>query len=214
MLQNGGVGRIRAVLAAALLVLAPAASPAAPGVEERLLAGAPGLRPPALSAGLHALAKARQARLTGSPILTLIDYGLPSTARRLWVLDVDQSRLLLHEWVAHGRASGEDRAERFSNEPGSFMSSLGGFLTGATYLGRHGYSLRLRGLEPGLNGRAEERAIVVHGAEYVGMPFVRRWGRLGRSLGCPAVRPEAAAALIDAIKDGTLLFAYHDALGD
>lgn len=214
MLQNGGVVWIRALLAAALLAVVPAVSPAAPDLEQRLLAGTPGLRPPALSAGLHALAEARRARLTGSPILTLIDYGLPSTERRLWVLDVDQPRLLLHEWVAHGRGSGEDRAERFSNEPGSFMSSLGGFLTGATYLGRHGYSLRLRGIEPGLNDRAEERAIVVHGAAYVGMPFAQRWGRLGRSLGCPAVRPEAAPLLIDAIKGGTFLFAYHDALGD
>jgi hypothetical protein len=214
MVQNGRVGRIRALLAAAVLVFAPAASPAGPGLEERLLAGAPGIRPPALSAGLHALAEARRERLTGSPILTLIDYGLPSTARRLWVLDVDRAQLLLHEWVAHGKGTGEDRAQRFSNEPGSHMSSLGAFLTGATYLGRHGYSLRLRGLEQGLNDRAEERAIVVHGAQYVGEPFAQRWGRMGRSFGCPAVRPEAAPLLIDAIKDGTFLFAYHDLLGD
>jgi hypothetical protein len=210
--HDGGVGWLRALLAVVVLGTAPAA--AATGIEERLLANAPGLRAPALSAGLAAFAAARRTGITDRPLLTLIDYGLPSTDRRLWVFDVDSARLVLNDWVAHGRNSGEDRAERFSNELGSRMSSLGAFLTGPTYLGRHGYSLRLRGLEPGLNDRAEERAIVLHGAEYVGMPFARRWGRLGRSFGCPAVRPEVAPSLIDAIKDGTFLFAYHDVLGD
>jgi hypothetical protein len=208
--QHGRMRVGRWLLTALLLASAPAPGGAAPPLEARLLATAPELRPEALRAGLVAFGKAREAGWTRRPLLTLIDYGLPSTARRLFVLDVARARLVLHEWVAHGRNSGEDLAQHFSNEPGSFMSSLGLFLTGSAYRGRHGPSLRLHGVERGRNDRAEERAIVLHGADYVGAEFARRWGRLGRSLGCPAVRPEVAVELIDAIEGGTVLFAYHD----
>ncbi len=106
----------------------------------------------------------------------------------MWVFDLDHRRLLFEELVAHGRHTGENKPVRFSNVPGSLMSSLGLFRTGQTYQGRNGYSLRLQGLEPGFNDRSEERAIVIHGADYVSQAQTIRLGRLGRSWGCPAVR--------------------------
>jgi hypothetical protein len=171
------------------------------------------VRPEALRA---ALARWDELHANGDverPLLTLIDYGLPSTAKRLWVFDLATERLLYHELVAHGRNSGSDLASSFSNENGSFKTSLGAFLTGDSYDGRNGYSMRLRGLDPGRNDRAEVRAIVVHGAPYVGDDVARQLGRLGRSHGCPAVRPAVARPLIDEIKQRTLLFAWHPSLG-
>ena len=144
-----------------------------------------------------------------SPILTVIDYSLPSTARRLWVLDMTAERVLFNELVAHGAGSGEDRAVAFSNQPGSRQSSLGLFRTADVYLGRHGRSLRLDGLEPGVNDRALERAIVVHGADYVSPSFARRHRRLGRSWGCPALARQVSQQVIDRIQGGTALFAYY-----
>ena len=141
--------------------------------------------------------------------LTVIDYSKPSTEKRMWVYDVHTHALLFDELVSHGRGSGKTNATSFSNDPSSNKTSLGLFLTGETYVGHNGYSLRLDGLEPGVNDRARERAIVVHGAPYVNAAVAKANGYLGRSLGCPAVRPEIAHALIDAIKDGGLLFGYY-----
>ena len=142
-------------------------------------------------------------------LLTIIDYSLPSTQTRLWVLDLAKGRELYSELVAHGRGSGDDRADRFSNDLGSHQSSLGLFLTGDVYNGSNGYSLRLDGLEPGVNDRARERAIVMHGAPYVSGAVVRAMGRLGRSWGCPALRTGVAREVIDVIKGGSLVFAYY-----
>lgn len=139
--------------------------------------------------------------------LTIIDYSRPSTEPRLWVVDVPGGRVLFRELVAHGKNSGEDRATSFGNEAGSLKSSLGTFVTGETYTGKHGYSLRLDGLDAGVNDRARERAIVFHGADYVSEAFAERQGRLGRSWGCPALRPDVAAQVIDAIKGGSVVFA-------
>ena len=146
--------------------------------------------------------------VTNRRFLTLIDYSRPSTSPRLWVIDLDTERVLFEELVAHGRGSGGHLTEHFSNEPGSLASSLGLFLTGDTYVGSNGYSLRLHGLEPGINDRALERAIVMHGASYV-RAGIERLGRLGRSWGCPALRPAVARQLIDTIKGGSLLLAYY-----
>jgi hypothetical protein len=194
-------------------VAAPAAGSPASDLAALLLQAAPTLRPEALSAALEAWIRVTSAGQPLRPILTVIDYGLPSTARRLWVFDMAQHRLIFHELVAHGRGSGEDLARFFSNEEGSLMSSLGAFVTGETYVGKNGYSLRLRGLEPGVNDRAEARTIVMHGAPYVTDEFARRVGRLGRSHGCPALRPEIARPLIDAIKDRSLLYVWSPAPG-
>jgi hypothetical protein len=140
--------------------------------------------------------------------LAVIDYSLPSTAPRFWVFDLTNKRLLFAEWVAHGRNSGANFATRFSNAPGSYMSSAGMFVTANSYTGKNGVSLRLRGLEPGINDNAMARAIVIHGADYVNPAVASIQGRLGRSFGCPAVRKHIALALIASIENGTLLSIY------
>ncbi len=141
--------------------------------------------------------------------LTVIDYSRPSTARRLWVFDLHRQALLYEELVAHGKESGGNMATRFSNEMNSHQSSLGLFLTEDAYVGRNGYSLRLRGLDEGFNDRAYERAIVMHGAPYVNDDAARTMGRLGRSWGCPALREGVARAVIDRVKGTGLVFAYY-----
>src|SRR4029077_2224923 len=146
----------------------PPSGTAAGAVEAALLHAAPTLRPAALHAALSAWDALNSRGEISRPILTVIDYGLPSLAKRMWVFDLASRRLLFHELVAHGRNSGEDLARSFSNEVGSLASSLGAFVTGDSYDGKNGYSLRLRGMEPQVNDRAEARAIVVHGAPYVG----------------------------------------------
>jgi len=181
-------------------------------IEAALIHAAPTLRPEALRAALSAWDTLHSRGVVSRPLLTVIDYGLPSKTKRMWVFDLASRRLLFHELVAHGRNSGEDLARSFSNEEGSLKTSLGAFVTGATYNGRNGYSLRLRGVDPGLNDRAEARAIVVHGAPYVGEEVAQNLGRLGRSHGCPAVRPAIARKLIDEVKDHTLLYAWHPSM--
>ena len=141
--------------------------------------------------------------------LTIIDFSKPSTSKRMYVYDLHARTLLFEELVAHGRNSGHNLTTAFSNAPESNKSSLGLYRTAEGYTGKHGYSLRLDGLEPGFNDRARQRAIVIHGADYVNGAGAQAQGRLGRSLGCPAVRPEIASYLIDAVKDGGLVFAYY-----
>jgi len=175
-----------------------------------LAAAAPDANPEVLSLAAHAAACAREQGVQGSvPRLAVIDYSRPSTQPRLWVFDVERMRLLFRELVAHGRGTGERTATKFSNVDGSKMSSLGLFRTADTYVGGNGYSLRLVGLERGVNDHAESRAIVMHGAPYVSQAIARTFGRLGRSWGCPAVREEIARPVIDTLKGGALLFAYY-----
>lgn len=147
--------------------------------------------------------------LENDGVLTIIDYNQPSVKKRLFVIDMDRNRLLASSLVAHGKNSGQNRAVKFSNVPGSFKSSLGFFVTDRTYQGKHGYSLRLRGLERGINDNALMRNIVIHGAEYVSSDFIRRHGRLGRSLGCPALPFSNYRQVIDLIKGGSCLFIYN-----
>lgn len=146
-----------------------------------------------------------------SGLLTVIDYTLPSTQPRLWVLDLTRMRILYRELVAHGRGSGDNFATAFSNDEGSYMSSLGLFVTDEAYMGKNGYSMRLRGLDAGINDHAYDRAIVVHGAAYVSQQVAAAAGRLGRSWGCPAVRMPVVRRLINTIKDGTVMFVYGEA---
>ncbi|MDX2165816.1 MAG: murein L,D-transpeptidase catalytic domain family protein [Deltaproteobacteria bacterium] len=143
------------------------------------------------------------------PTLTVIDYSLPSSERRLWVIDLQRRRVLFNELVAHGLNSGDERAYSFSNREGSKQSSLGLFRTDETYFGRHGYSLRLSGLEPGVNDLARERAIVIHGAPYVSRAHVAVWGGVGRSWGCPALDQAVSPRVIDRIQGGSAVFAYY-----
>lgn len=141
-------------------------------------------------------------------ILTLVDFSLPSDKERMWVFDIETGKLLYNSLVAHGRNSGDRLASHFSNSPGSFTSSLGFYLTGDIYQGKHGLSLYLDGLEKGINDKARERAIVIHGADYATANFIQQHGRLGRSLGCPALPPHLTRDVINTIKGGTCLFIY------
>jgi hypothetical protein len=171
---------------------------------------APSLDSSILGLALNAVACARDTgAVTNDRYLTVIDYSKASTEPRLWVLDLERERVLFEELVAHGQGSGDNFAKRFSNLEGSHQTSLGLFRTADTYVGTNGYSLRLDGLEPGINDRARERAIVVHGAPYVSDASLRALGRLGRSHGCPALRPAVARTVIDTIKNGSLVFAYY-----
>lgn len=163
-----------------------------------------------LRLALNAAACAREVgAVSADRLLTVIDYSRASTQPRLWVLDLEREQVLFEELVAHGRGSGENYATRFSNAEGSHQTSLGLFRTADTYVGSNGYSLRLDGLEAGINDRARDRAIVMHGAPYVSEDHLRAVGRLGRSYGCPALRTAIARTVIDTIKDGSLVFAYY-----
>ena len=185
-------------------------APAEPDLGAVLSAAAPHADPGVIELAARALSCAQRADLVrNAPTLSVIDYSRPSTQPRLWVFDLARQRLLFEELVAHGRNSGDNRALRFSNVPGSLMSSIGIFLTSDTYIGHNGYSLRLRGLDAGFNDHALERDIVMHGAAYVDPLLAGTLGRLGRSFGCPAVRPVIAHQLIDTIRDGSLLVAYY-----
>lgn len=194
---------------ALLALLLPCAAQAS-DLRDRLLELAPDAPPQALTLALEARdCAAELGAAPRSARLAVVDYSRPSTERRLWLFDLQGQRLLHAEYVAHGRGSGGNLAHDFSNVEGSHQSSLGLFLTEGTYTGGNGYSLLLDGLEPGINDRARERRIVMHGADYVNPLQALRQGRLGRSLGCPALRPQVARAVIDELKGGQLLFAYY-----
>ena len=180
------------------------------GQFSSLLKQAPTINPQALQMALNALGRLKAAgQSVRSDVLMVIDYSKPSTEQRLWVFDLNRTGLLFQELVAHGRNSGDARAVRFSNEPGSLMSSLGLFLTADTYIGKHGLSLRLQGLQKGVNDNSLERAIVIHAADYVSQSVAQKAGRIGRSWGCPAVRPAISRKLIETVQGGVLMLAYY-----
>lgn len=142
-------------------------------------------------------------------ILTLVDFSLSSNVKRLWVIDLATNTILYNSLVAHGRNTGEEFANSFSNNDSSFKSSLGFYATGEIYNGKHGISLKLDGLEEGINDHARARGVVVHGADYVSENFIKGNKRLGRSQGCPALPVELAQEIISVIKDKSCLFIYH-----
>ena len=139
-------------------------------------------------------------------VISIADMEQNSTSKRLWIIDLDKKELLLNTWVAHGNGSGSDKATRFSNVNDSFQSSLGFYVTGEVYNGKHGRSLKLDGMDAGYNDNARKRSIVVHGASYVGQGTIDALGRLGRSQGCPAVAPELTDQVINTIEGKTVLF--------
>lgn len=186
-----------------------AASANQPALFKNLSRAAPGLNPLALQHALTAMQCALNNGAQQAQRLAVIDYSQPSTARRLWIFDLPKQTLLLQDLVAHGQKSGENFATRFSNRIGSHQSSLGLFRTQESYQGKHGYSLRMDGLEPGVNDRARERAIVIHAADYVNPLWSQRQGRIGRSQGCPAVRPEVARRVIDKLKGGQFMYSWY-----
>jgi hypothetical protein len=141
-------------------------------------------------------------------IISIIDYSKLSTEKRFYVIDLINKHLIYKCLVAHGKNSGENKAVNFSNESGSLMSSLGFFVTAETYTGENGYSLKLDGLEKGINDNARNREIVIHGAAYVSQDFIDKYSRLGRSWGCPSLPQEISKEIIDRISDGSCLFIY------
>lgn len=146
--------------------------------------------------------------LQNKKIITIIDFSKSSTQERFFVIDLANKKILYKTLVAHGKNSGENRAESFSNDPGSLKSCLGFFVTAETYNGKHGYSLSLDGLEPGINDNARMRSIVIHGADYVSATYAEQHGRLGRSWGCPALPLNSSKEIIDHISKGSCIFIY------
>ena len=175
------------------------------------VAAAGGISPNVLQLAVRAVqCAATHGAIERPRTLTVIDYSRPSVEPRLWVFDLTAGgKLLYKELVAHGRNTGENMATSFSDAMNSRQSSLGLFVTADTYVGSNGYSLRLDGLEPGFNGHARQRAIVMHGAPYVDASLGAAQGRIGRSWGCPAVRDEIARPLIDTIRGGGVVFSYY-----
>jgi len=141
-------------------------------------------------------------------VISIVDFTKPSYEKRLFVIDIERCQVLFNTYVAHGQGSGKEFANSFSNKPESFQSSLGFYLTSDTYNGKNGYSLHLNGVEKGINDKADERAIVMHGAPYVSENFIRIQGYLGRSWGCPAVPEKLNKPIIEKIKNGSCLFIY------
>ncbi len=144
-----------------------------------------------------------------SGIVAICDFSQSANLKRLYIIDLEQKCLLFNSLVAHGRNTGEEFAQNFSNEPSSYKSSLGFYITQNTYQGKHGLSLKLEGVEKNFNHNASDRAIVLHGADYVSEKFIKENGRLGRSLGCPSVPVELTEPIIETIKDGSCLFVYY-----
>jgi hypothetical protein len=197
------------LLTVAALVVAPslAAASAAQATSKKNDSDGPRTSVLDLAQRIHACARSR-GEVEGQ-VLTVIDYSLPSTEPRLWVLDTETGQVLDHELVAHGSGSGELLASSFSNQHGTHATSLGLFRTGDVYHGRHGRSMRLHGLDPNINDQAADRAIVIHAADYVNEQFAAEHGRLGRSWGCPALDPAVSDRIIDEISGGTAVVAYY-----
>jgi len=151
----------------------------------------------------------KQKGLIKKEILTLIDFSLSSNTKRLWVINLVTGDILINSLVAHGQNTGQEYASNFSNASESYKSSLGFYATGETYNGKHGMSLRLDGLEKGVNDNARSRGVVMHAANYVSNSFIKNNHRLGRSQGCPAVPVELSKEIISMIKDKSCFFIYH-----
>ena len=165
--------------------------------------------PEALETGLKAYMCATHAQRQGKGrYLTIIDYNQPSSQKRMYIIDMVHQKLISSQLVAHGQNTGGREALKFSNKDGSHQSSLGVFVTQTPYRGKHGLSLRLRGLERGYNDNASQRAIVLHGANYVNQDYVRKYGMIGRSWGCPAIDNSQVKTTVNTLKSGSIIVAY------
>ncbi len=204
---------VAAALIWACLVLLPSSNTLAVSFDEQLVnqmaRSAPNLNRQVLIQALNATECAVSSGVDKPERLAIIDFTLPSHEQRLWIFELAEGRLIMREWVAHGKNSGGNRATSFSNILESNQSSIGLFQANESYRGKHGYSLRLDGLEPGINDQARERAIVIHGADYVDPSWIQAYGRLGRSFGCPAVSREVIHQVVDSLKGGQLVFTYY-----
>ena len=161
------------------------------------------------AAALKGFYSLKEKGLVQKDILTLVDFSLSSNVKRLWVIDLETNTILYNSLVAHGRNTGEEYANSFSNTNSSYKSSLGFYLTGEVYQGKHGMSLKLDGLEKGVNDNARQRGVVMHSANYVSNSFIKSNKRLGRSQGCPAIPQELLSGIVNTIKNKSCLFIYH-----
>ncbi|WP_176955893.1 murein L,D-transpeptidase catalytic domain family protein [Catalinimonas alkaloidigena] len=150
----------------------------------------------------------QEGRLSDRPLLSIIDFTKSSCEKRFYTLDLETKKVLFYTYVSHGRNTGGDKAEKFGNAVNSNLSSLGFYVTGETYTGSKGYSMRLDGTEKGINDNLRRRGVVVHNADYVSEDWIKKYGRLGRSQGCPALPKGIYREVIEAIKDRTAIFAY------
>jgi hypothetical protein len=150
-----------------------------------------------------------EGKLSDKPVVSIIDFTKKSTEKRFYTIDLASQKLIFHSLVSHGKNTGENEAKTFSNIPQSNQSSLGFYVTGETYTGSKGYSLRLDGMDTGINDKMRERAVVMHDADYVSDGWIKKYGRLGRSQGCPALPKGVARKVIDTIKEKTMIFAYY-----
>jgi hypothetical protein len=189
-----------------LHIFSPSHTNSQENIKNTILARTEGLSPHVLSLALRAYGKLRQAGYDGREMLTIVDYSKPSVEPRLWVINLKDLQVPVRALVANGKNNGDNT---FSDRPSSHDSSIGVYLTSNTYFGKHGYSLRINGLEKGFNDKARARDIVMHSAFYVSEAFAHIHGRLGRSWGCFALSPAVAPEIINKIKDGTVLFAYY-----
>lgn len=178
-------------------------------ISGKILDQAGTLNPKVLQLAEKAFYCANKRGVVTKPMLTIIDYSQPSTKKRLWVIDMAKAKVKFNELVAHGQGSGGNVPNKFSDTTNSHQSSLGVFVTRQPYIGRNGLSLRLQGLEPGVNDHALQRSVVIHGADYVSESIAASQGRIGRSWGCPAVPRKEAKSTIDAIQGGSMVFAYY-----
>lgn len=170
---------------------------------------APQLNKKVLKLALTAYEKASSKGTVKKPVLTVIDYSLPSSKQRMWVFDLRKEKLLYNTYVAHGMNSGMSTPHHFSNKSSSKETSLGTYVTRDTYTGSKGLSLNLQGLERGFNDNAYNRRVVIHGAWYVEADFIKKTGRAGRSWGCPSIAQTLAKPVINTIKNGSVVFAYY-----
>jgi hypothetical protein len=179
-------------------------------LEKYLALNEPALKPEAFRFGLIGFeALISRGLITNDSLLTIIDFSLPSSTDRFFVINLLNNRVVFKSLVSHGRNSGDLYANRFSNKMQSHESALGFFITGKSYQGGQGYSLQLQGVDTGYNDRTLVRGIVIHAADYATHDYVTRYGRLGRSFGCPALPPSLSRPIINLIKDGSVLFSYY-----
>lgn len=155
----------------------------------------------------------RKGYIQNREMISICDFSQSSRHKRMYIIDVAQRKIMMKTYVTHGRKSGGEYARSFSNSADSHKSSLGFYITGNTYWGGHGLALKVKGLERGINDRANERNIVIHGSEYVGPNYLRYNRYAGRSYGCPAVPAKDTKKVIELIKDGSCFFIYHPTRG-
>jgi hypothetical protein len=179
------------------------------GLYETLHLAEKGLSKKAFEYACKGYRKLVNKKMISERYLVICDMSQSSRHKRLYLLDMVDNKVELNTYVAHGRNSGNEFATRFSNKPSSLQSSLGFYITGNTYNGQHGLSLRIQGVEPGFNDKAMQRAIVIHGADYLGENWLQNSNYMGRSYGCPAVPQQESSLIINTIKEGNCLFIYH-----